>query len=115
MLQAVLDTNIWLATHVVAITIGYSAMFLAGMLAIIYIVRGVFTSSLTRPVADSVAGVTYGGVCFFTLFSFVGTLLRGNWAGQSWGRVLGWGPEKKGARLFGLFFATILHAPLCGL
>jgi len=40
MLQAVLDTNIWLATHVVAITTGYSAMFLAGMLAIIYIVRG---------------------------------------------------------------------------
>ena len=35
MLQAVLDTNIWLATHVVAITTGYSAMFLAGMLAII--------------------------------------------------------------------------------
>src|SRR5262249_12639762 len=33
MLQAVLDTNIWLATHVVAITTGYSAMFLAGMLA----------------------------------------------------------------------------------
>src|SRR5262249_46490308 len=30
MLQAVLDTNIWLATHVVAITTGYSAMFLAG-------------------------------------------------------------------------------------
>src|SRR5262245_57569759 len=28
MLQAVLDTNIWLATHVVAITTGYSAMFL---------------------------------------------------------------------------------------
>jgi hypothetical protein len=38
MLQAVLDTNIWLATHVVAITTGYSAMFLAGMLAIIYVV-----------------------------------------------------------------------------
>jgi ABC-type transport system involved in cytochrome c biogenesis permease subunit len=32
MLQAVLDTNIWLATHVVAITTGYSAMFLAGCL-----------------------------------------------------------------------------------
>jgi ABC-type transport system involved in cytochrome c biogenesis permease subunit len=46
MLQAVPDTNIWLATHVVAITTGYSAMFLAGMLAIIYVVRGVFTRSL---------------------------------------------------------------------
>ncbi|PYK76785.1 MAG: cytochrome C biogenesis protein [Verrucomicrobia bacterium] len=46
MLQAVLDTNIWLATHVVAITTGYSAMFLAGMLAIIYIVRGVLGRSI---------------------------------------------------------------------
>ena len=30
MLQAVLDTNFWLATHVVIITIGYSATFVAG-------------------------------------------------------------------------------------
>ena len=48
MLQAVLDTNIWLATHVVAITTGYSAMFLAGMLAIIYVVRGVFTTLVEK-------------------------------------------------------------------
>src|SRR5438552_6251143 len=48
MLQAVLDTNMWLATHVVAITTGFSAMFLAGMLAIIYVVRGVFTTSLKK-------------------------------------------------------------------
>ncbi len=70
MLQAVLDTNIWLATHVVAITTGYSAMFLAGMLAIIYVVRGVFTRSLKKPTADSLARMTYGVVCFATLLSF---------------------------------------------
>src|SRR5262245_18507453 len=28
MMQAVLDTNFWLATHVVVVTIGYSATFL---------------------------------------------------------------------------------------
>ena len=56
MLQAVLDTNIWLATHVVAITTGYSAMFLAGMLAIIYIIRGVFTRSLKKETADRSRG-----------------------------------------------------------
>ena len=58
MLQAVLDTNIWLATHVVAITTGYSAMFLAGMLAIIYVIRGVLTRSLTKQTADSLARMT---------------------------------------------------------
>jgi ABC-type transport system involved in cytochrome c biogenesis permease subunit len=110
MLQAVLDTNIWLATHVVAITTGYSAMFLAGMLAIIYIIRGVFTRSLTKQTADSLARMTYGVVCFATLFSFVGTVLGGIWADQSWGRFWGWDPKENGAVLIVLWCAIILHA-----
>jgi len=110
MLQAVLDTNIWLATHVVAITTGYSAMFLAGMLAIIYIVRGVFTRSLKKETADSLARMTYGVVCFATLFSFVGTVLGGIWADQSWGRFWGWDPKENGAVLIVLWCAIVLHA-----
>jgi ABC-type transport system involved in cytochrome c biogenesis permease subunit len=110
MLQAVLDTNIWLATHVVAITTGYSAMFLAGMLAIIYIVRGVFTRSLKKQTADSLSRMTYGVVCFATLFSFVGTVLGGIWADQSWGRFWGWDPKENGAVLIVLWCAIILHA-----
>lgn len=110
MLQAVLDTNIWLATHVVAITTGYSAMFLAGMLAIIYVVRGVFTTSLKKQTADSLARMTYGVVCFATLFSFVGTVLGGIWADQSWGRFWGWDPKENGAVLIVLWCAIILHA-----
>jgi ABC-type transport system involved in cytochrome c biogenesis permease subunit len=110
MLQAVLDTNIWLATHVVAITTGYSAMFLAGMLAIIYVVRGVFTTSLKKQTADSLSRMTYGVVCFATLFSFVGTVLGGIWADQSWGRFWGWDPKENGAVLIVLWCAIILHA-----
>lgn len=110
MLQAVLDTNIWLATHVVAITTGYSAMFLAGMLAIIYVVRGVFTRSLKKQTADSLSRMTYGVVCFATLFSFVGTVLGGIWADQSWGRFWGWDPKENGAVLIVLWCAIILHA-----
>jgi ABC-type transport system involved in cytochrome c biogenesis permease subunit len=110
MLQAVLDTNIWLATHVVAITTGYSAMFLAGMLAIIYVIRGVFTRSLKKETADSLSLMTYGVVCFATLFSFVGTVLGGIWADQSWGRFWGWDPKENGAVLIVLWCAIILHA-----
>jgi ABC-type transport system involved in cytochrome c biogenesis permease subunit len=110
MLQAVLDTNIWLATHVVAITTGYSAMFLAGMLAMIYIIRGVFTRSLKKETADSLTRMTYGVVCFATLFSFVGTVLGGIWADQSWGRFWGWDPKENGAVLIVLWCAIILHA-----
>ncbi|MEI6561346.1 MAG: cytochrome c biogenesis protein CcsA [Verrucomicrobiota bacterium] len=110
MLRAVLDTNIWLATHVVTITLGYSAMFLAGMLAIIYVIRGVLTRSLTRASAQSLSRMTYGVLCFATLFSFVGTVLGGIWADQSWGRFWGWDPKENGALLIVLWCAIILHA-----
>jgi ABC-type transport system involved in cytochrome c biogenesis permease subunit len=115
MLQAVLDTNIWLATHVVAITIGYSAMFLAGMLAILYVIRGVFTRSLAPDNARSLARMIYGVLCFATLFSFVGTVLGGIWADQSWGRFWGWDPKENGALLIVLWCAIALHARLAGL
>ena len=110
MLQAVLNTNIWLATHVVAITTGYSAMFLAGTLAMIYIVRGFFTRSLTPVIANSLTRMTYGVVCFATFFSFTGTVLGGIWADQSWGRFWGWDPKENGAVLIVLWCAMILHA-----
>jgi ABC-type transport system involved in cytochrome c biogenesis permease subunit len=110
MLQAVLDTNIWLATHVVVVTTGYAAMFLAGMLAMIYIIRGLLTRSLRKPTADSLSRMTYGVVCFATLFSFVGTVLGGIWADQSWGRFWGWDPKENGAVLIVLWCAIILHA-----
>lgn len=110
MLSAVLDTNLWLATHVVTITLGYSAMFLAGMLAMVYVVRGVLTRSLTPALAQSLARMTYGVLCFATLFSFLGTVLGGIWADQSWGRFWGWDPKENGALLIVLWCAIVLHA-----
>jgi len=110
MLRAVLDTNLWLATHVVSITLGYSAMFLAGMLAMSYVIRGVFTRSLTRGRAEVLARMTYGVICFALLFSLVGTVLGGIWADQAWGRFWGWDPKENGALLIVLWCAIILHA-----
>jgi ABC-type transport system involved in cytochrome c biogenesis permease subunit len=110
MLQAVLDTNLWLATHVVVVTSGYTAMFVAGLLAIVYVVRGFFTRTLTPEVARTLARMVYGIVCFATLFSFVGTILGGIWADQSWGRFWGWDPKENGALLIVLWNAVTLHA-----
>jgi ABC-type transport system involved in cytochrome c biogenesis permease subunit len=53
MLQAVLDTNFWLATHVVVVTLGYASTFVAGLLAIIYIFLGVFTPMLKTKLGQS--------------------------------------------------------------
>ena len=110
MLRAVLDTNFWLATHVVTIAIGYSAMFLAGMLAAVYVIRGFFTPSLHPELDVSLGRMVYGVLCFALFFSFVGTVLGGIWADQSWGRFWGWDPKENGALLIVLWCAIILHA-----
>jgi ABC-type transport system involved in cytochrome c biogenesis permease subunit len=115
MLRAVLDTNVWLATHVVMVTLGYSSVALAGFLGIIYILRGLFTTSFNETTASSLGRMIYGVTCFATLFSFVGTILGGIWADQSWGRFWGWDPKENGALLIVLWNAIILHARWGGL
>jgi ABC-type transport system involved in cytochrome c biogenesis permease subunit len=115
MMRAVLDSNFWLATHVVTVTIGYAATFLAGFLALIYVVRGVFTRSLNAATADALSRMVYGVVCFATLFSFVGTVLGGIWADQSWGRFWGWDPKENGALIIVIWNSVILHARWGGL
>ncbi len=109
MMRAVLDSNFWLATHVVIITIGYSATYLAGFLAALYILRGAFTRGLDADTGGAIERMVYGVICFGTLFSLVGTILGGIWADQSWGRFWGWDPKENGALIIVLWNALILH------
>jgi ABC-type transport system involved in cytochrome c biogenesis permease subunit len=217
MMQAVLDTNFWLATHVTTVTFGYTATFVAGFIGVAYVARMLATvvrdsfrrggrapagelfvfavaalglvavptmllavglkaaadfevfpgwaselltflavaggvvyalvltitraslegvpgdplspaaappPALARPVANlaldpdatkKLTQMIYGVVCFATLLSFVGTVLGGIWADQSWGRFWGWDPKENGAVLIVLWNALILHARWCGL
>jgi ABC-type transport system involved in cytochrome c biogenesis permease subunit len=110
MMQAVLDTNFWLATHVTCVTLGYTATFVAGFLGIIYVIMGLVTTTLTPERDKSLTQMIYGVVCFAMLFSFVGTVLGGIWADQSWGRFWGWDPKENGALLIVIWNAIILHA-----
>ncbi len=110
MMQAVLDSNFWLATHVVVVTIGYSATFLAGFIAIFYVVGGVCTKLLRGEAMKALPRMIYGVICFAALASFVGTVLGGIWADQSWGRFWGWDPKENGAALIVLWNLLILHA-----
>ena len=214
-LEAVLDTNFWLATHVTIVTFGYTATFVAGFLATVYLYRmlagtvlaffrntgnpawanpwvftlalaGValvpatlavgflwglvylwtgddpWTSPYSMPLGAAVAlfagayavvvamrwfspapeekpgtvpgsaqwleklelnvnsakamsNEVYGVVCFAVLLSFVGTVLGGIWADQSWGRFWGWDPKENGAILVVIINALILHARWAGM
>ncbi|MFT3828988.1 MAG: cytochrome c biogenesis protein CcsA [Opitutaceae bacterium] len=110
MMRAVLDDNFWLATHVVTITMGYGACFVAGVLALLFVLRGTLSRTLAPDTAQALLRMTYGAVCFATLFSLVGTVLGGIWADQSWGRFWGWDPKENGALIIVLWNAVILHA-----
>jgi ABC-type transport system involved in cytochrome c biogenesis permease subunit len=109
-LQAVLDTQFWLATHVVCVTLGYSTTFLAGFLGIAYLVAGPLLGRLDRRGADQLTRMIYGTVCFSLFFSFIGTVLGGLWADDSWGRFWGWDPKENGALIIVLWNALVLHA-----
>jgi ABC-type transport system involved in cytochrome c biogenesis permease subunit len=115
MLLAVLNTNFWLTTHVVVVTLGYAATFMAGLFGIAYVLLGLFTPLLKHKsgrteLGEALAKMVYGIICFATLFSFAGTVLGGIWADQSWGRFWGWDPKENGALLIVLWNAAILHA-----
>lgn len=114
MMRAVLDTNLWLATHVTCITIGYSATLLAGLLGCGFILTGLFTPWVDKQLWRQWASMIYGITCFALLFSFTGTVLGGIWADQSWGRFWGWDPKENGALLLVLANAILLHSRWAG-
>ncbi|GAB4139333.1 MAG: hypothetical protein Tsb009_08170 [Planctomycetaceae bacterium] len=109
-MQAVLDTTFWLATHVTAITLGYATTFVAGLLGIFYILLGIFHPHFTRDAGKNLNRMIYGSVCFAIFFSFIGTVLGGLWADDSWGRFWGWDPKENGALIIVIWNALVLHA-----
>ncbi|MFW6217480.1 MAG: cytochrome c biogenesis protein [Verrucomicrobiota bacterium] len=114
-MRAVLDSNFWLSTHVVTITLGYTPMFVAGVLAIVYIVRGLFFKGFQPSAARTLVQMTYGLLAFALILTFIGTFLGGVWADQSWGRFWGWDPKENGALMIVLWVALIVHARVAGI
>lgn len=122
-LEAVLDTQFWLSTHVITVTLGYGATFLAGLFGIIALVHRM-TSGIDRKTGPEISPkdkddlnvqtmltrIIYGVLCFAILFSFIGTVLGGLWADDSWGRFWGWDPKENGALMIVLWNALVLHA-----
>jgi ABC-type transport system involved in cytochrome c biogenesis permease subunit len=111
--RAVLDSNFWLSTHVTTVTLGYSAMFVAGLVGAIHLWLRAFKSNYQE--GEAVARAAYGILAFALIMSFIGTMLGGIWADQSWGRFWGWDPKENGALLIVLWCAICLHARWGGL
>ena len=116
-LAAVLDSNFWLSVHVVTITLGYAAVVAAGAVAHGHLI--LLRSSkidLARAAQESSTWLLMREILALgLLFTFVGTLLGGVWADQSWGRFWGWDPKENGALLIILWVAFLFHAMPAGL
>ncbi len=109
MLVAVLNTNFWLATHVLCITMGYGWCLIVSLLAHIWLIKtamGKRADDLLTPIKIL--------TLIALLFTAIGTILGGIWADQSWGRFWGWDPKENGALLIVLWLIWILHAQISG-
>ncbi len=113
MLVAVLDSNFWLATHVVTITIGYGCALVAGLVGHVYLFRAALPGDhrkVLSALSRNMNGLNLVAL-FFTLF---GTILGGIWADQSWGRFWGWDPKENGALLIVMWQLMLIHGRLAG-
>lgn len=114
-LQAVLDSNYWLATHVTTINMGYAAGMLAMVIADVWLLLRAFGIAQQRVnFHKTIVRMVYGVTCFGLLFAVVGTILGGVWANDSWGRFWGWDPKENGALLICLAQVALLHGRMCG-
>jgi len=108
-LVAVLNSNFWLSTHVITISLGYAGFCLAGVLGHLYIIQMVVDRKAQEKL-ESLITMTYAILAFGLIFSFIGTVLGGVWADQSWGRFWGWDPKENGALMIVLWGSILFHA-----
>ncbi len=111
-LVAVLNTNFWLGTHVICITIGYGVCIITAMLAHAALIAKALNKApaLWLTLQKQIHHMSLIAL-FFTTF---GTILGGIWADQSWGRFWGWDPKENGALLIVLWLIWVQHGRLSG-
>lgn len=110
MLVAVLNSNFWLGTHVLTITMGYGAACVAGLIGHIWLVQAMMRHSQAQ--LDQTFKVMMGMLGLGLILTFLGTNLGGIWADQSWGRFWGWDPKENGALMIVLWIAMLFHAKI---
>ena len=112
-LQAVLDNNFWLSVHVVVIMLGYVAVIIASLLG--HAQAFALLKAPDSPASTQRYRSMLMSLRLALLLIFIGTMLGGFWADQSWGRFWGWDPKENAALLLILWLSIILHLRPTGL
>ena len=114
-LEAVLRSNFWLATHVLIITMSYSAFFLAFAIGDVLLFH--FLRKKTEENRKSIqlyAKCIDRSIQVGVVLLAAGTVLGGIWADYSWGRFWGWDPKETWALISLLGYLVLLHGRLVG-
>ncbi|MCA9400153.1 MAG: cytochrome c biogenesis protein CcsA [Candidatus Omnitrophica bacterium] len=111
MLVAVLNSQFWLSTHVLTITIGYAGVCMAGVIGHVFLLQAIFGRDNLSQLKVTYS-VLLGMLGFGLVMTFLGTTLGGIWADQSWGRFWGWDPKENGALMIVLWCALLFHAKI---
>jgi ABC-type transport system involved in cytochrome c biogenesis permease subunit len=109
MLTAVLNSNFWLSTHIMTVTLGYAGCGAAGIAGHLYCIHAIFAPG-KNVTSEQHYRALYGLLAFGLIFTTIGTVLGGMWAEQAWGRFWGWDPKENGALLIILWCAMLFHA-----
>lgn len=111
MLSAVLNTQFWLATHVLCITLGYAWCVIVAIIAHLLLINIAINKTNIDTINQRLKSLHSLSLAAL-LLTAVGTVLGGVWADQSWGRFWGWDPKENGALIAVLWLTWILHAQL---
>ncbi|MDA3962868.1 MAG: cytochrome c biogenesis protein CcsA [Planctomycetota bacterium] len=113
MLQAVLNSRMWLTIHVLTIATGYSIALIAGVIGHCYLGAAIVWPQ-DRQRLTSIERAMHGIGLVALLLVLAGTILGGIWADQSWGRFWGWDPKENGAMWIVLWLLMLFHMRLSG-
>jgi ABC-type transport system involved in cytochrome c biogenesis permease subunit len=109
-LTPILQSNFWLATHVLIITLSYAAFLLAlgvGHIALGKIILG-------RQPSAALYNYIYRTLQVGVLLLATGTILGAVWANYSWGRFWDWDPKEVWALVALLGYLIVLHGRIAG-
>jgi cytochrome c-type biogenesis protein CcsB len=105
--------SIWLVIHVALITLSYSFLALAALMALLNLILMLFyTKSNKKYIHSNI--LNFSAILEMTLIIglymlTVGTFLGGVWANESWGRYWGWDPKESWALITIIVYAFIAH------
>jgi ABC-type transport system involved in cytochrome c biogenesis permease subunit len=112
-LQAVLRSNYWLVVHVITIVSSYAPFAVAWGLGNLNLALILFAPH-RRDLIQTLSRFAYRCIQAGILLLFLGTMLGGWWAAESWGRFWGWDPKEVWALLALVCYLIPLHARYVG-